>query len=63
MIRVNMKQMGRWVVTADNVREYDSIMRTKGIVCTLDSRPYVDSLQEFGIFYTREGGHETENWH
>lgn len=55
MIKVNMNQMSRWVVTEDNVREYDSIMKTKGSVVSLDYRPYVDRLNEFGIFYTMKG--------
>jgi len=53
-VGVNMRQMNRWQVTSDNVRWFDSIMRTKGIVVTLDSRPYVDFLNEFNIFYTLE---------
>ena len=53
-VRVNMSHMNRWQVTSDNVRWFDSIMRTKGIVVTLDSRPYVDFLNEFNIFYTLE---------
>jgi len=51
-IRVNVQQMSRWNVTADNVREYDSIMRNGGEVLTLDARPYVERLCEFSIFYT-----------
>lgn len=52
LISVNMKQMGRWKVTADNVRFYDAIMQNKGKFHTLDDRPYVDWLNEFNIFYT-----------
>ena len=52
MISVNMKQMNKWVVTQDNVRFYDSIVRTKGKVVSLDYRPYIDLLNDFGIFYT-----------
>lgn len=53
MLKINMKQMNRWKVDTSNIRQFDSIMRTNGKIITLDIRPYVDSLQEFGIFYTR----------
>lgn len=51
-IRVNMSQMNRWTVDGDNIKYFDSIMSTKGNVVTLDTRPYVDLLNEFNIFYT-----------
>ena len=53
MLMVNMKQMRKWEVTADNVKFYDSIMKTKGRVIALDFRPYMELLSEFGIFYTK----------
>jgi enoyl-[acyl-carrier-protein] reductase (NADH) len=52
MIKVNMKQMKNWKVTSDNVKFYDSIMKTKGSVVTLDKRPYVELLCEFNIMFT-----------
>ena len=52
MIKVNMKQMSKWVVTQDNVKFYDNIMKNKGSVMTLDTRPYVEFLTDFGIFFT-----------
>lgn len=52
LLRVNMAQMKRWRVYSDNVRCFDSIYRTHGVVQTLDSMPYTQWLNEFGIFYT-----------
>ena len=52
MIKVNMKQMNKWGVTQDNVRFYDHIMKNKGVIVTLDPRPYIDLLTDFGIFFT-----------
>ena len=49
---VNMVQMNRWKVTSDNVRFYDAIMCNHGTVLTLDSRPYVELLTDFSIFFT-----------
>ena len=54
VLKVNLQQMKKWRVYSDNVRFYDAIMRTGGTVLTLDARPYVDLLCEFGIFYTLE---------
>ena len=51
-ISVNMTQMNRWKVDQDNVKYYDSIMKTKGKVQSLDLRPYKNFLDEFNIFYT-----------
>jgi hypothetical protein len=52
MLKVNMSQMNKWNVTSDNVKYFDSIMKTKGNVVTLDVRPYVDLLCDFGIMFT-----------
>lgn len=52
MIKVNMNQMNRWVVDQDNVKFFDNIMKSKGKVMTLDSRPYINFLTEFNIFFT-----------
>lgn len=52
MIKVNMKQMKKWNVTEDNVKWFDSIMKTKGSVITLNPQQYVDLLCEFGIMFT-----------
>lgn len=52
MISVNMKQMDRWVVDQSNVKFFDHIMKNKGKVSTLDTRPYVEYLTEFNIFFT-----------
>ncbi len=52
MLTVNMKQMSKWIVTQDNVKFYDSIMKNNGSVVTLDTRPYVELLTDFGIFFT-----------
>jgi hypothetical protein len=51
-IRVNISQMDRWKVCADNVQYYNSIMIAGGTFLTLDAKPYVDLLNEFNIFYT-----------
>lgn len=47
-----MKQMKKFKVTSDTVKYYDSILKTKGRVLSLDYRPYIELLSEFGIFYT-----------
>jgi hypothetical protein len=47
-----MNQMSNWKVDSDNIRYFDSIMKTKGKVSTLDARTYVEFLCEFNIFYT-----------
>ena len=49
---VNMKQMGRFNVTSDNVRWYENIIATNGKFFTLTPDVYRDLLCEFGIFYT-----------
>jgi hypothetical protein len=51
-LSVNMNQMSNWKVDSDNIRYFDSIMKTKGKVSTLDARTYVEFLCEFNIFYT-----------
>ena len=55
MLTVNMKQMDKWVVTEDNVRCYDYIIRTSGRVLSLDYKPYIEYLNEFNIFFTLKG--------
>lgn len=52
LLSVNMKQMSKFKVDADNIRVYDHIMKNKGKVSTLDARSYIEQLNEFGIFYT-----------
>ena len=47
-----MKHMHRWSVDMDNVKFYDAIMKNKGCFHTLDSRTYIELLNEFNIFYT-----------
>jgi hypothetical protein len=51
-ISVNMNQMNKWKVFQDNVSWYNSIMKNNGKFSTLDMRPYIELLNEFGIFYT-----------
>lgn len=51
-IRVNMAQMNKFNVTADNVHLHENITRNKGNFFTLDVRPYMEELNLFGIFYT-----------
>lgn len=51
-LSVNLSQISKWTVDSDNVKFYDSIMKTKGKVSTLDVRGYIDYLCEFNIFYT-----------
>ncbi len=57
-LHVNMRQMSRWTVDQDNIRYFDSIQRTGGVVVTLDPRPYVNLLDGFGIFYTLTGAYK-----
>jgi len=45
-IKINMKQMARWNVDSDNVKFFDVIQINKGSFFTLDSRPYVELLNE-----------------
>lgn len=52
-LSVNMNQMNKWKVDQDNVQRYDTIMSNKGKFQTLDTRPYEEYLNEFGIFYTK----------
>ena len=52
VLRINYAQMSRWRVYSDNVRHYEAIRGTHGPLLVLDSRPYVEWLCEFGIFYT-----------
>jgi hypothetical protein len=52
VLRINRKQMHRWQVTSDNVRMHEAIVNAPGALLVLDSRPYVEALCEFGIFYT-----------
>lgn len=49
---VNMSQMNKFKVYSDNVKFYDNIMKFKGKFYTLDARPYMEVLNEYGIFYT-----------
>ncbi len=51
-ISVNMRQMNRWQVTSDNVRWFEAIHGAHGKFVTLDTRPYVEWLNSFNIFYT-----------
>ena len=48
----NLKQMSKWNVDQDNVKFYDNIMKNKGRIVSLDLRPYMEYLDQFGIFYT-----------
>jgi len=47
-VNVNMTK-DLWVVTEDNVRYYNNIIKNNGSVQTLDYRPYVDLCSEFDI--------------
>ena len=51
-LSVNMKQMNKWIVTADNVSFFNNIQINKGKFFTLDVRPYKELLTDFGIFFT-----------
>lgn len=55
-IRVNIRQMCRWKVNGDNVRFYNQLSLNQGDLFVLDARPYLDCLNDFGIFYTFTGG-------
>lgn len=44
------------VVNQDNVRVFDSIMKTNGVVESLDYRPYIEFCEEFNIDYTIDHG-------
>ena len=52
VLRVNRAHMHRWQVSSDNVRMHEAIVNAPGPVLVLDSRPYVECLCEFGIFFT-----------
>ena len=52
VLRVNRAHMHRWQVTSDNVRMHEAIVNAPGPLLLLDSRPYVECLCEFGIFFT-----------
>ena len=52
VLRVNRAHMHRWQVSSDNVRMHEAIVNAPGPVLLLDSRPYVECLCEFGIFFT-----------
>jgi hypothetical protein len=58
-IRADYTQLRRrWRVDSSNVRYFDALVRGQGEVFTLDVRPYVALLTDFGIFFTaprREG--------
>lgn len=51
---VRLSQMKKWKVDQDNVKYYDNIMKSKGKIKTLDTRPYMEYLNDFGIFYTTQ---------
>ena len=51
-LKVNISEMYKWNVTSDNAPYFDSIMRTNGIVQSLDVRPYQEFLTDFGINFT-----------
>ena len=51
-LSVNMKHMDKWKVDMDNVHYFNTIQINKGKFITIDTRPYEDLLNEFGIFYT-----------
>jgi hypothetical protein len=50
-ISVNKYQMSNWKVDQDNVKYFDNIMRNSGTFYCLDSRPYIEFLNEFGISF------------
>ena len=51
-VRVNMKHMPKFKVTADNVALYENIMRSNGHFFTFNADLYMELFNEFGIFYT-----------
>jgi hypothetical protein len=51
-LSINMSQMSKFNVCADNVRLHENIMMSKGKFFTLDARAYIEELNLFGIFYT-----------
>lgn len=52
-IRVNMPQFKeRWRDNDDNRKLGDTIRLNRGVFSTLDARPYVEELNDAGIFYT-----------
>ena len=63
MLTVNMKQISKWIVTQDNVKFYDNIMKSNGTVVTLDTRPYIELLTDFGIFFTTTLSIDTKSTH
>jgi len=42
----------KWKVDQDNVKYFDAIMKNDGKIVSLDYTPYIEYLNEFGIFYT-----------
>jgi hypothetical protein len=59
-LSINMKHMGKWKVDTDNVKYFDHIHKNKGKIQTLDTRPYENHLNNFGIFYTKTVKEEKE---
>lgn len=52
-LSINVQQVKeKFKVTADNAHRYSHILAVKGLFFTLDARPYMEELNEFGIFYT-----------
>jgi len=52
-ISVNMSQLKKkFKVTSDNVWIFDNLVNNNGSMFVLDSRPYVEELNEFNVFYT-----------
>lgn len=52
-IRADYGQLKRrWTVDAGNVWCFDALVRGRGEVFTLDVRPYVELLTDFGICFT-----------
>ncbi len=51
-INYNPAHVKRIPIDADNVRWVNNLILAKGRLTTLDGRPYVDLLCQYGVFYT-----------
>lgn len=53
-LKINMRDFHKKArCYADNVKAYDTIVRLNGDFFTMDSRPYENLCNEYGIFYTK----------
>lgn len=52
-LKINMQQFRkRWKICSDNVKYAEAIQLAKGDLFVLDSRPYIELLADFNVFFT-----------